>query len=81
MVKSLSNKIYLKEQSFGFKIDPSRNLEETLDEFNKITVSLTNIDEKISYENQAIIILNLLPNTFKELKVTIKCGERIFVIR
>ena len=28
MVKSLSNKIYLKEQLFGFKMDPSKNLEE-----------------------------------------------------
>ena len=50
MVKSLSNKIYLKEQLFGFKMDPSKSLEENLYEFKKITVSLANIDEKISDE-------------------------------
>ena len=39
MVKSLSNKIYLKEQLFVFKMDPYKTLEENLDEFKKITVS------------------------------------------
>ena len=51
MVTSLSNKIYLKEQLFGFKMDPFKYLEENLDEFNKITISLANINEKISDEN------------------------------
>ena len=75
MVKSLSNKIYLKEQLFGFKMDPSKSLEENLDEFNKITIGLANIDEKISNENQAIIILNSLPNSYKDLKLAIKYGR------
>ena len=48
MAKLLSNNIYLKEQLFGFKMYPSKQLEENLDEFKKITVSLTNIDKKIS---------------------------------
>ena len=75
MVKSLSNKNYLKEQLFRFKMDPLKNLEENLDEFKKIAVSLANIDEKISDENQAIIILNSLPNSFKDLKAAIKYGR------
>ena len=75
MVKSLSNKIYLKEQIFGFKMDPLKNLEENLDEFKKIYVSLANIDKKISDENQAIIILNSLPDSYKDLKSAIKYGR------
>ena len=75
MLKSLSNKIYLKEQLFGFRMDPSKNLEENLDEFKKITVALANIDEKISDENQAIILLNSLPESFKDLKSAIKYGR------
>ena len=75
MVKYLSNKIYLKEQLFGFKMDSSKNLEENLDEFKKITVSLANIDEKISDENQAIIILNSLLDSDKDLKDAIKYGR------
>lgn len=51
MTKSLTNKIYPKEQLFGFKIDSTKSLVNNLGEFNKITISLTNIDEKISCEN------------------------------
>ena len=75
MVKSLSNKIYLKEQLFGFRMDSSKSLEENLDDFKKITVALANIDEKISDENQAIIILNSLPDMYKDLKSAIKYGR------
>ena len=56
-------------------MDPSKNLEENLDDFKKITVSLANIDERISDENQAIIILNSLTDSYKDLKVAIKYGK------
>lgn len=48
ITKSLTNRKYLKEQLFGSKINSSKFLDYNLDEFNKITVSLANIDEKIS---------------------------------
>ena len=51
------------------------NLEENLDEFKKTTISLANNDEKIFDENQAIIILNSLPNTYKDLQEAIKYGR------
>ncbi|PON82264.1 hypothetical protein TorRG33x02_219660 [Trema orientale] len=51
MTKSLSNKIYLKEHLFGFRMDSTKSLEDNLDDFKKITVGLANIDEKISDEN------------------------------
>ena len=51
MVKSFSNKLYLKDQLFGFQDGSHKSLEDNLDDFKKITVSLANIDEKISYEN------------------------------
>ena len=72
MTKSLPNKIYLKEKLFGFKMDPSKRLEENLDDFNKITIDLANIDKKINDENQVIILLNYQLDSFIELKVVIK---------
>jgi len=51
MTKTLTNKIYLKEKLFGFKIDSSKTLEENLDDFNVIMIGLSNIDKKISNEN------------------------------
>lgn len=51
VTKSLTNKTYFKEQLFGFKMDPNKSLDDNLDEFKKIIVSLANIEEKISNEN------------------------------
>lgn len=75
MSQSLSNKIYLTERLFGFKMDMNKNLEENLDDFMKITLSLANTGEKISDENQAIILLNSMPETYREVKSAIKYGR------
>ncbi|TYK10340.1 Retrovirus-related Pol polyprotein from transposon TNT 1-94 [Cucumis melo var. makuwa] len=73
--KSLSNKIYIKEKFFGYKMDQSKSLEENLDEFQKIIVDLNNIGEKMSDENQAVILLNSLPEIYREVKAAIKYGR------
>ena len=75
MTKILSNKIYLKEQLFRFKMDSSKTLEENLDNFKEITIGLANIDEEISEEIQAIILLNSMHESHKDLKTTIKYGR------
>ena len=78
--ESLANKIYLKEKLFGFKMDPSKGLEENLDDFDKITIDLANIDEKINDEIQAIILLNSLPDSFKEVKLPLNMEEIIYLL-
>ncbi|KAA0035013.1 Cc-nbs-lrr resistance protein [Cucumis melo var. makuwa] len=45
LTKSLPNNLYLKEKFFGYKIDQSKDLEENLDEFQKIVVDLNNIGQ------------------------------------
>ena len=52
-------------------------LDQNLDEFLKMTIELANSgkDEALSDENQAIIILNSLPETYREVKSAIKCGR------
>ncbi|KAA0043220.1 Retrovirus-related Pol polyprotein from transposon TNT 1-94 [Cucumis melo var. makuwa] len=56
-------------------MDQSKSLEENLDEFQKIIIDLNNIGEKMSDENQAVILLNSLPETYREVKVAIKYGR------
>ena len=75
MNKSLTNKIFLKERLFWFRINPAKTLDENLNEFKVITIELANTDEKISNENQAIILLNSLPESDKDLKIAIKYGR------
>ena len=75
--KSLTNKIYLKERIFGFKMSHSKTLEKNLDEFLRLHIELANSgeNEALSDENQAIIILNSLPESYREVKNAIKYGR------
>ncbi|KAK0590137.1 hypothetical protein LWI29_023132 [Acer saccharum] len=78
MTKSLTNKIYLKERHFGFKMNPSKGLGQNLDEFKKMTIELANAGEKkkkLSDENETIILLNSLLESFKDVKAAIKYGR------
>lgn len=45
---SLSNKIYLKEQLFDFKMTPSKFLDDNLHDLNKILLDLKDSGEDIS---------------------------------
>ena len=67
MAKSTSSKIFLKGKFYGFKMNATMSLEQNLDDLNKIVLSLTNMGETIKEEDQAVIILNALPDQFKEM--------------
>ncbi|KAK4841553.1 hypothetical protein QYF36_006375 [Acer negundo] len=58
-------------------MNPSKNLDQNLDEFKKMTIELANAgeNEKLSNENETIILLNALPDSFKDVKATIKYGR------
>ncbi|PON95322.1 hypothetical protein TorRG33x02_088440, partial [Trema orientale] len=77
LTKSLTNRILLKEKFFGFRMDTNKNLEQNLDDFKKIAITLASIDEeKIGDESQAIILLNSLPDSYREVKAAIKFGRK-----
>ncbi|TXG67505.1 hypothetical protein EZV62_008780 [Acer yangbiense] len=58
-------------------MNPSKGLGQNLDEFKKMTIELANAGEKekLSDENEAIILLNSLPDSFKDVKAAIKYGR------
>ncbi|TXG49068.1 hypothetical protein EZV62_024943 [Acer yangbiense] len=62
---------------FSFKMDASKGLGQNLDEFKKMTIELANTGdkEKLSDENEAIILLNTLLESFKDVKAAIKYGR------
>lgn len=80
--KSLANKIYLKERLFDFKMDSSKGLEENIDDFCRICLDLVNASEKLDGENQVVILLNSLPDKYKEVKSDIRyeCDKLTFDI-
>lgn len=52
-------------------MDSSKDLEQNLDEFNRINLDLSNIGEKISDENKAIILLNSLLDHYNEVRTAL----------
>ncbi|TXG51626.1 hypothetical protein EZV62_024150 [Acer yangbiense] len=83
LTKSLTNKIYLKERLFAFKMNASKGLGQNLDDFKKMTIELANasIDEKLSDENEAIILQNSLPDSFKDVKAPIKYSRTYLLLK
>lgn len=77
--KTLSNNIYLKKKLFGHKMETTKtleaNLDANLDDFNKVTIELSNIGEVVSDKNQAVFLLNSLPETFDAIRAAIEYGR------
>lgn len=75
MTKSLENRFHKKIKLCTFKMTPGISIEEHLDELNKIILDLTNIDIKIDDEDQAILLLSSLDNSYAYLKKTMMYGR------
>ncbi|KAL2487396.1 Uncharacterized protein Adt_32152 [Abeliophyllum distichum] len=75
LIQSTPNKIYLLENFFSFKIDPSRDLDDNLDVFYKLVQDITNCGETVPEINKVIILLNAIPDSYKEVKNVIKYGR------
>lgn len=67
--------MYLKKKLFVYKMDIAKTLENNLDEFKKITIELSNIGDKISDENQAMILLDLILKSFDAIRIVIEYGR------
>lgn len=73
--KDLPNKMFLREKFFTFKMDPSKTLVENLDEFKKIISEFKNLGDKLGDDNEAYVLLNSLPDYYKDLKNALKYGS------
>lgn len=73
--KDLPNKMYIREKFFTFKMDSGKNIYENLDDFKKITTEFKNLGEKLGDDNEVFILLNSLPESYKEVKTTLKYGR------
>ena len=60
MMKSLSNKLYLKKQLYGLHMNEGTTVLEHLNFFNKIINELLVVNIKIDKEDKALMLLSLL---------------------
>ncbi|XP_062075653.1 uncharacterized protein LOC133779752 [Humulus lupulus] len=68
---STSTEIFLKGKMYGFKMNATFSLEQNFDEVNKIVLALSNMGEDIKKADQAVILMNNLPDQFKEMMIVI----------
>ena len=64
--------MFIREKLFSFKMNQNKNLDENLDEFKKHTNALNQTGEMLGAENEATILINLIHDTYKEVKTTLK---------
>lgn len=68
MTKSFTNRLFMKQKLYAYKITEDRSMEDQIDEFNKALDDLENLDVKLEDEDKAILLLNALPKSYDHLK-------------
>ncbi|KAL5790410.1 hypothetical protein ACOSQ2_005298 [Xanthoceras sorbifolium] len=60
--KTLTNKLYKKQCLYSLRISEGTSLGSHIDEFESLIMDLQNLDVKIDYEDQALLLLCSLPS-------------------
>ncbi|PON84365.1 hypothetical protein TorRG33x02_198250, partial [Trema orientale] len=80
MTKALSNRIYLKQKFYVYKMDDTETTNESIDEFTKLVSDLESLNIKLDEEDQAIFFSNYLPKQYDQLRDTLKFGKEILTL-
>jgi hypothetical protein len=77
-VKSLTNKLYLKQQLYGLKMVEGSDLSQHINVFNQIIGDLKRVDVKFKDEDNVLMLLNSFPtsSTYENLVTTLTWGKQ-----
>jgi len=75
MTKSFSNKLYLKKQLYGLRMNEGSAVLEHLNFFNKVISELLAVDVKIDEEGKTLILLSSLPESYDHIVTTMLYGK------
>ena len=75
MTKSLTSKLMLKQRLFSLRMSEGTPLREHLDQLNTILLDLRNIEEKVSDEDAALILLVSLPLSYENFVQSFIVGK------
>lgn len=71
MIKSLTNRLYLKQKLYTLQMREGMSISEYLNEFNKIICQLTSIRLKFEEEDKALILLSSFSLSYEHLVTTL----------
>ncbi|KAK2968089.1 hypothetical protein RJ640_028922 [Escallonia rubra] len=80
MSKSLSIWLDLKKDLYQFWKDKGSDLGDYISEFSRLVSQLSSIDVKLEEEDQAILLLSLLPKSCETLKTTLLIGNETLLV-
>ncbi|KAL0430215.1 UNVERIFIED_CONTAM: hypothetical protein Sradi_0647500 [Sesamum radiatum] len=72
---SLPTKLFLLEKFFKYKLDLSKNIDENIDEFTKLIQDIKLTGDKSIDDYSPIVLLNVIPDTYNDVKSAIKYGR------
>ena len=72
---SLSNKMFLLEKFFKFRLDMSKDIDDNLNIFTKLISDSKLCGDKNIDEYAPIVLLNVIPDSFNDMKSAIKYGR------
>ena len=75
MLKSLMNKLYLKQKLYGLKMQEGSNLQQDVNAFNQIIKDFSRSDVMIDDEDKACILLCSLSSFYEHLVTTLTYGK------
>jgi len=76
MLKTLTNKLYLKQKLYGLKMQEGNDLAQHVNIFNQINTNLAQLDVKIEDEDRAIIMLCSLPSSYEHIVKPLRMGKK-----
>ena len=73
--KSLTNRLCLKMELYQFKMEMGGDFHDHINKFDQLVSQLLNADDKLSDEEQTLLLLASLPRSFKALVQTLLVGR------
>ncbi|KAI5352416.1 hypothetical protein L3X38_005307 [Prunus dulcis] len=75
-LKSLSNKLFLKDELHSLKIEKDANMMKHLSSFNRCIADLQRLDEVYKSEDKDVMLLTSVPQSYKHFCTTLMFGKR-----
>ncbi|KAH9679832.1 hypothetical protein KPL71_026291 [Citrus sinensis] len=76
MTKSLANRLYIKRKMFSLKMIEGASLNEHIDEFNKVCDEPETINEGLSDESKALLLISSLPKSYEHFVDALLYGRQ-----